>query len=382
LPLREPHGAICERSDAIAPLPSAPFRERLKGLIILLAEDNAANRLVLEEMLNPEGCWLVQVGNGQEAVEHVRRDGAVAFDLVLMDIQMPIMDGYEATRRIRALAPDLAVVGLTAHALPAERERCLGAGMVDHVAKPVDLDTLVAAILRHARRPPKSSASELAPEIWGAAASRRPSGARDVGENQAALDWSALEQRYRESPGFMPRLLQAVLESSQGLAEQLRQAAAGGDASQLGFVAHRVRGMAGNLFADDLVDRAAKTEHSAGNEDLAGAAQQGLALADALDRMLAEIRRSRWFCDAQPAGADGPEPAPIDLERLSRAVEHLLSLLAIDDTKSAAHFDCHEDLLRQAFGEQAQALGLAIKRFDFQGALLLLNNAWRQYKPD
>ena len=86
------------------------------------------------------------------AVAQLLESGAATFDLVLTDIQMPEMDGYEATRQLHALAPDLPVIGLTAHALAEERARCLAAGMVEHVAKPIDIEVLVAAILRHARR--------------------------------------------------------------------------------------------------------------------------------------------------------------------------------------------------------------------------------------
>ena len=77
------------------------------------------------------------------------RDGREAYDVVLMDIQMPEMDGYEATRRILELAPDLPVIGQTAYALREEREQCLAAGMVDHIAKPIDLDALVELVNKH-----------------------------------------------------------------------------------------------------------------------------------------------------------------------------------------------------------------------------------------
>ncbi len=149
LPLVAPQGKIGARRAADARLPMAGSGQRLLGLRILVAEDNAANRMVLEELLRDEGCRLVQVENGRLAVERVREDGPDAFDLVLMDIQMPVMDGLEATRRIHGLAPALPIIGLTAHAMQSERSRCLAAGMVAHIAKPVDLDLLVETIVRH-----------------------------------------------------------------------------------------------------------------------------------------------------------------------------------------------------------------------------------------
>lgn len=112
------------------------------------------NQLVLEDNLVSEGAEVTLAINGQEAVDHVRQRGADGFDVVLMDVQMPVMDGYEATRQIRALAPGLPVIGQTAHALDEERATCLAAGMVDHLAKPLDPDQLIASILRHARPRP------------------------------------------------------------------------------------------------------------------------------------------------------------------------------------------------------------------------------------
>jgi CheY-like chemotaxis protein/nitrogen-specific signal transduction histidine kinase len=94
----------------------------------------------------PGGAQLVQAANGRLAVERFVADGPGAYDVVLTDIQMPEMDGYETTRRLHAIAPGLPVIGLTAHAMSEERDRCLAAGMVEHVAKPIDLDRLVAVL--------------------------------------------------------------------------------------------------------------------------------------------------------------------------------------------------------------------------------------------
>jgi len=124
---------------------------RLQGISILVAEDDEINQLVIESNLCDEGAAVQIVGDGQLAVEAVRNAGASAFDLVLMDIMMPRMDGYEATRQILLLAPELPIVGQTAHAMQEEQARCRSAGMVDHVAKPIDPEVLVATVLRHLR---------------------------------------------------------------------------------------------------------------------------------------------------------------------------------------------------------------------------------------
>jgi CheY-like chemotaxis protein len=122
---------------------------RLDGVRVLVAEDNEVNQIVLERALEIEGAETTIVGDGRQAVNRVLADGRDAYDVVLMDIQMPEMDGYEATRRILELAPDLPVIGQTAHAMLDERRECLAAGMVDHIAKPIDFRLLVDMIVRH-----------------------------------------------------------------------------------------------------------------------------------------------------------------------------------------------------------------------------------------
>jgi len=127
---------------------------RLNGLRVLGAEDNAINRLVLEDMLDSEGAVITCFETGRLALEHLRAVGAAAFDLVLTDIQMPEMDGYDFARAVVALAPALPVIGLTAHAMDEERQRCAAAGMAERVVKPIRMDALVAAIRRHVPPPP------------------------------------------------------------------------------------------------------------------------------------------------------------------------------------------------------------------------------------
>jgi CheY-like chemotaxis protein len=126
-----------------------PGSKPLAGLSILAVDDESINRLILEEMLAECGARVVTVDSGRAAVDRVAGDGAGTYDVVLMDVQMPEMDGYEATRRILERAPQLPVIAQTAHALREELARCLAVGMVGHVTKPVDAEALVRAIRAH-----------------------------------------------------------------------------------------------------------------------------------------------------------------------------------------------------------------------------------------
>ena len=145
-----PVEAVAARRSLTGPeTPEGVEGARLAGLRVLVAEDNEVNQMVLEELLIGEGAEVVLTGNGQEAVDCLRAQGPQAFDAVLMDVQMPVMDGYAATRAIHALAPYLPVIGQTAHAFDEERAHCAAAGMIDHLAKPIDPEEMVRVILHH-----------------------------------------------------------------------------------------------------------------------------------------------------------------------------------------------------------------------------------------
>ncbi|UUX95641.1 ATP-binding protein [Aquabacterium sp. J223] len=152
-PVRARH-LVAARVPPTQPPAAAPVEPvgRLAGLQLLAAEDNEVNALVLEAIMRMEGASLHLVENGRLAVQALQDHAPGHFQLVLTDIQMPEMDGYTAAREMLALDPALPIVGLTAHAMAEERERCLRAGMVDHLAKPIEVEPLIAAILKHARR--------------------------------------------------------------------------------------------------------------------------------------------------------------------------------------------------------------------------------------
>ena len=123
----------------------------LAGVRILIAEDDPNNQDLLVVALGDEGATTTLACTGREALDRIRTDGPAAYDVVLMDVQMPEMDGYEATRQIRRIAPSLPIIGQTAHALAEEREKCLAAGMVACVAKPLELGALVNLLRPYAQ---------------------------------------------------------------------------------------------------------------------------------------------------------------------------------------------------------------------------------------
>ncbi|CAK0757610.1 hypothetical protein CCP3SC15_220021 [Gammaproteobacteria bacterium] len=275
--------------------------QRLVGYAILAAEDNEMNRLVLEEILHDgEGAHLVCVENGRQAVERVQQDGAGAWDIVLMDIQMPEMDGHEATRRIREFAPDLPIIGLTAHALAEERERCLLSGMVDHITKPVEIDILVAAILNHRRL---RSAAPVPNLLEDAILSSQDSSLSALSEvsgspEPSLVDWAALTAQYQKKPAFITKLVNVVLRTHADTATILRMAATARDNQQIALIAHKLKSVTGGLMAHGIFELAKQIELSARQciaETSADSVlsevtyRQAEELAEAMEKLLAEL---------------------------------------------------------------------------------------------
>jgi len=214
---------------------------------ILLAEDNPVNQEVARSMLELLGCAITLAGNGREAVAAV---AATRFDAVLMDCQMPQMDGYQATAAIRdrersSGLPRLPIIGVTANALVGDRERCLQASMDDYLSKPFSLAELRATLERNLN--------------GRTAGGHPPAGTRQSGEERRtdALDPAALASIRSLNPAGYPALLERLvavyLQSSGHAVAMLREALADGQRERLGQIAHSLKSSSGNVGATRLV---------------------------------------------------------------------------------------------------------------------------------
>ncbi|MEI8265923.1 MAG: ATP-binding protein [Betaproteobacteria bacterium] len=272
---------------------------RLHGLSVLAAEDIEVNRFLLARVLEQEDARVQFAEDGAAAVQAVQAQvrpapGAGAdprgapFDVVLMDLQMPVMDGFEATRHIRAIRPDLPVIGLTAHALPEERARCLDAGMAGHVPKPVDVEELVAAIQRacSARVLNASTAAATAPISLPAPSFGAPSA-----DSQAkVIDWAAVAAGLGATEAFLDQLAASLVKNLGPKQAALRAAAQQGDLPTLMREAHTIKGVAANLRAEAAFAVASKVENAA-RQGRRECLQQALDLAEAVEQMLTAARQ-------------------------------------------------------------------------------------------
>ncbi|MEW5770243.1 MAG: ATP-binding protein [Pseudomonadota bacterium] len=265
---------------------------RLSGVRVLAAEDVELNRIILADMLEQEGARVVFAENGREALDNLDALGAAAFDVVLMDVQMPVMDGHEAARRIAAVAPELPIIALTAHVQAEDREKCLAAGMAEHVTKPIEGEQLVAAILRHLRNRAAPATAEAEPPAAASApaAPAAEAAPRADAPTRGMIDWEVLSARFSGRQGFIDRLLGKVIDSQAESAEKLRAAVRLGDIEAIVFIAHSLKGLGGNIEAGELRALASQVEqhHRAGVT--APLADEVEALSVLVERLLREVR--------------------------------------------------------------------------------------------
>jgi len=259
--------AKTEDADRASGLPG-----QFSGCHVLLVEDNPVNREVATSMLNAMQCRVDEVSNGKEAVEIVRRQH---FDLVLMDCEMPVMDGYAATKAIREWESDipdhehLPVVALTAHALPEDRNRCLQAGMDDYMSKPFSMDELRAVIAQwlplddNARNESGETGSDDA-------------GTRSMTGNVISL--SSLEAIGALDPAqgkdLASRIIDVYQENSTELIEVMSEALSRGDREKIRTTAHALKSSSGNVGADRLVEMCRSMEIAARDNELEGMSEQ------------------------------------------------------------------------------------------------------------
>ncbi len=302
---------------------------RLNGLTLLVVEDNPLNREVAEGLLSREGAQVALAESGLEGVEKVLT-GTRVFDAVLMDMQMPDVDGLEATRLIRAHArfAALPIIAMTANATRADRDACLAAGMNDHVGKPIDVTHLVNVLLSHTRA--------------GALAAPATVVRADAAAADELLERKeSIVARFGGSEDLIRKALGVFVVEMERHLDDLRDSAQQGGA-RCAALLHAIKGSAGTMGAKKLSETAAALEHrvkEAGDET--GAAVSS-AEADSLERLLldsvAQLRLAFGNRQNAPAADAAQMKADEYRAQLGRLLERLESsnLEALDLAETLA----------------------------------------------
>jgi CheY-like chemotaxis protein len=339
----------------------------IQGARILLVEDNEINQQVATEVLTGAGFDVDVAENGQVAVHSVEARFASArpYDLVLMDMQMPVMDGVTATRLIRETHPSeiLPIVAMTANAMTTDKERCLEAGMNGFVRKPIEPDELWRELLRWIRvrpglgnAPPRQNTTQ-------------PTARLDAFAHIDGLDSACGLLRTGGNPDFYLSMVRKFMQSQAHAVADAEAALARGDTTLAERLAHTLHGIAGNLGATTLQMQASALEQAlrqgkSQNVDLLFAKTQ-VTLAALIDKLTQAIA-------TLPTDISPDAQANFDPLQLKQVLSQLSVMLQGDDPNGATFWTQHAVALRGHL-KQAHALEDAIQGFDFERAIQLLN---------
>ena len=338
-----------------------------RGIRVLLVEDNEMNQQVATELLESAGAVVTVADHGGIAVKLLREGPQPPpFDIVLMDLQMPEMDGYTATQTLRAdpRFGRLPIVAITAHALVEERERCLQAGMNDHVTKPIDPDALFAALARWTR--PR----EAAPP--GAHSPSAPVTEAPLPEIEG-IDIAGGLKRVAGNKRLYRSLIEQFAAKQADAGSRIAAALSAGDRVLAERHAHTLKGVAGNIGIGTVQDAAARIEKAI-HENSASVPVLLSDLTAALDPKVLAIRGA--LGEAAPAAA--PQQA-FDAQQAAAAVAKLKSLIEANDGDAAdAVQQVSEALAGKVDAQRLTALRESVDEFDFDGALSKLGEIARE----
>ena len=369
--------AVSDARDAMAQ-PQTPHRpvgptvRRLLGMRLLVVEDNLNNQQVAQELLADEGALVTLASNGQLGVQAVAAADP-PFDAVLMDLQMPVMDGYTATAQIRQKLglTALPIIAMTANAMASDREACLAAGMNDHVGKPFDLSSLVATLLRHTGRaaaPVASSeprASAIPAPLMKEAARR-------------GVDLAAALGRMGGNSSIYLRTLPSFVKDLATLPEQLSSHLQQRQFAQARDLLHTFKGLAATLGIQPLARLAADFEARVGGADApADHAPWIEQLSGLVTTTLADIsyvaetlQEATSRPKATPALATVPNTAsPAEVSSICQSLHELAGLLRRADMRALAVFEHLQQSHADRLEEAAQPLDEAMAALDFELAL-------------
>jgi PAS domain S-box-containing protein len=248
---------------------SKPSQTQVK---MLLVEDHPVNQMVILNQLEMLGLHADCVSNGKEAIALLSHQN---YDIVLMDCQMPILDGYETTKQLRqreGIHRHTIVIALTAHALPSDRDKCLAAGMDDYLSKPLDQEALGAMIERWANYKPK-------PEV------NNTLELSTISMENAPLDLQRLHKLSKGKLSFQQRLVQTFVENADPGLQQIRLALQNNDCETIEQQAHRIKGASANVGVLLMPDLAAQLERQAREKALEGASDKLEALENHLEQV-------------------------------------------------------------------------------------------------
>lgn len=333
---------------------------QLVGARVLLVEDNEINQELACDLLAGANVLVTVAKHGLEAIEILQQE---TFDGVLMDVQMPVMDGYTATREIRALArfKDLPIIAMTANAMTTDLEKAKASGMNDHISKPIRVAEMFAT---------------MAKWITPSDPSLRPVATSESQAESATIESSVLEGFYgidsrlglkttQDNPALYKKLLIKFRDSYANFPLDFQAAQQSDDAQAATRVAHTLKGLAGNIGAVTLQDMAEQLEQNCMT------AEKEEQINDSLIAVISELALVREALGrltlAKTQQSQDSEAEPMDMDRVGELVINLFALLKDDDTDATEVLEQLEEELRNAqYLPLLKRIQQAIGEYDFE----------------
>ncbi len=364
------------------------------GATVLLVEDNPVNQQVAAELLQEADVTVTVADNGLRALEIIERTpGDPPFDLVLMDLQMPEMDGYEAAARLRGNPKfdSMPIVAMTAHAMVEERQRCLAVGMNDHISKPIDMDKFFGTLARWltpAEKPgrPQTPGADDGPSLSSGPAAalqpRPPKTCPASGEDGLpGFDTKGAKARLGNNERIYGKLLKQFLDYYGNTEEQFYSALESEAFTDAQRIAHTLKGLAASIGATRLSNDAARLEAAFAGNDRSVIGPLAKTCFASLDEARVVLRQ---YVAAQ-ADLDGRDdrdarhkarPLPNDYGQSLGYLNELKALLEDDDAAAAEFISTHERDIKPLMPlETFASISSLVSRFAYDEALPLLDEA-------
>ena len=337
----------------------------LAGTRILLVEDNELNQEVARDLLADAGLVVDVADNGQIALEKL---DAGCYDLVLMDVQMPVMDGITATTEIRKLPrfAEIPIVAMTANAMNKDREACLQAGMSDHLAKPIDPDHLFATIARWV----KPGAPSTAPSAFSEASGRHTQTSLLTLREVPGLDVDSGLRLARGREKLYQSLLRRYVGNQRDFPNFLEAAIGASDWQTAIRLAHTLKGVSGQIGAQTLRAMAELLE-------LALKKRESVEVIESLKGQISELLGGLIPAieSRLPESVSIPAALEIDVQQLREVCANLVPKLESGAFDTGHLLEAHESLLRAGLGKSFEIIRTSVHEFDYETALRELKKA-------
>jgi len=344
----------------------ASTKEKIEGINILLVEDNPINQQLATELLESIGANVSIAGNGREAVDTVR---ASSFDIVLMDVQMPVMSGYDAAKLIRSDSRfrDLPIIAMTAYAMNGAREQCLQSGMNDYISKPIHPEELFATLIKWSKisvrtpgqiRQDRHTCPETSPSTDDA-----------FPQQITGVDIASGLERANGNKKLFSKLLLEFAARFATVQDEINRLISEKDLESAGRLAHTLKGVAGNLSASDI-QMAAEELETAIRDKNAGAYTELIARIDrVLQPVVSSIRRE---IKLTPPGA-AVDVSSLDLSVLHPVIKQLEAYLRKSDPSAQKTMEELKTLMNDSlYRQDIEDMDRLVENYDFDIALASL----------